>query len=199
MGGRVNLKNREVSKKLIMFFNEYQIPDEFFVPFLVDGFYETEVLTSKTFYCDFYSTMFCQLWNDLVYNRNLLVGFLYQNKPIDVEILKEHLTDNQVDSLLSVSLLSYLYEAGPNELLKNPTSCHSESILIQLRKQVTNIKKKEGNTLPAFQDLKFLSDEQIKNCYNNKKFVFISEEIEKINKEYPIFEIDDSLFLTWKL
>tara|TARA_B100001094_G_scaffold318423_1_gene361975 strand:+ start:1378 stop:1965 length:588 start_codon:yes stop_codon:yes gene_type:complete len=195
----VNIKNRKINQNLLLFFHEYQIPDEFYVPYLVDGFYETEILTNKVFYCNFYSTIFKQLWNDLVFNRRTLVRFLYQNKPIDVEILKGHFVDKEFDSLLTISLLNFLQEAGSDELLKNPNVCHSESILVQLRNQITNIKKKENQKLPVFQDFKFLTDEQIKSCYKNENFFFISEDINKINQEFPIFEIDNSLFVTWKL
>ncbi len=195
----MNIKNRKISPSLVCFFKEYKIPDDLYVPFLCDGFYETEVLKDKTFYCDFYSDKFSNLWDELVFNKNMLIKFFQINKPFETELMSNYFLSNNQTSFTSVCLLNHLFAGGRKYLLMTPKRCHSELILPELYKPINNIKAKEIKNLVAFQDLTYLSENQIKDCYKHESFIFICDCEEKINKTYSAFQIDDGLFVTWKL
>jgi hypothetical protein len=195
----MNIKKRKISPTLIYFFEEYKIPDELYVPFLCDGFYETEVLKNKTFYCDFYSSSFRFMWNDLVYNKEVLIKFLQLNKPIDLDLMQQHFLSKSEDRFSTVCLLNFLSAGGRHSLIETPRVCHIETILPELYKPINNLKPKEKTNLTIFQDLTYLSDNQLENCYSHDSFVFISDCDDKIDKTYSAFQIDDDLFVTWKL
>ena len=189
------IKNKQINKKLQMFFNEYKIPDTLSIPFFIDGYYETVLFKNKEFYCNFYSNQIANMWNDIYYNKDTLISFLI-NKDYDLEILEEVFRSDYTSMLKSLSLINSM--CNSNEVLFGKQNILYKNRIIDFLKETKpKIHLSKNKDLVSFQDLSYLSEQEIDTCFEKKEFIFISNK--NINKTNTTsIEIDDNLFVLWR-